>query len=195
VDTTETTLLRATPFPSILTFFFLSISLDQNHPIKTNVVFAQSRSDAHNYSQSKSESTQHRNGYGSPSSPVNANFASRSRSPHSHSHPKDTNGYSADPASPTNKALNLTTSPSRHRPTQEPPTRHTPTPAASMSSILNPEPAAAPASAPAAPSSVSPKAFSHLLVAHGKCMDYHSPRHAAHFSFLTTYSTDITSIL
>ncbi|KAM0813443.1 putative SNF2 family N-terminal domain-containing protein [Seiridium cardinale] len=125
-----------------------------------------SRSDAYNYAQPKSDST-HRNGYGSPSSPVNANLAPRSRSPHSHSHPKN-NGYSADPASPTNKALNLTTSPSRQHPAQESSTRHTPTPAASMSSILNPEPAAAPANAPAAASSTPSRAaelmsFSNIL--------------------------------
>ncbi|KAH6652567.1 SNF2 family N-terminal domain-containing protein [Truncatella angustata] len=110
----------------------------------------------------KIESSHYRNGYGSPASPVNAtNLPPRTRSPHSHlhshshsdshshSHPKNTNGHSADPASPTNKALNLTSSPSRHRPAQESSARQsTKTPAVSMSSILNPEPAAAPAPAP-----------------------------------------------
>ncbi|KAI0123487.1 SNF2 family N-terminal domain-containing protein [Xylariales sp. AK1849] len=132
----------------------------------------QSRSDAYSYSQQpKSESAQYRNGYGSPSSPVNANFAPRSRSPHSHSHPnKSTNGYSADPTSPTNKALNLTSSPSRHhRPAPEAPSassRHSPTPAASLPSILNPEPTTGPTSA--VPSSTPSRAaelmsFSNIL--------------------------------
>ncbi|KAK8857164.1 SNF2 family N-terminal domain-containing protein [Apiospora arundinis] len=95
------------------------------------------------------------NGYGSPS-PVNADFPARSRSPRSHSK-TTTNGASADPPSPTNKALNLAASPSRHRTQPEPAsTTSLPasTPAASLPSILNPEPvassitAAAPASTP-----------------------------------------------
>jgi hypothetical protein len=124
--------------------------------LNTNADYSQSRSDAYGYSQPKSETSQQRNGYGSPSSPVNTSLAPRSRSPTSHSNPKNTNGYSADPASPTNKALNLTSSPARSRPAQEPPTRQTPvTTASSMSSILNPEPAAPQPSTPAASSSVS----------------------------------------
>ncbi|KAI1860261.1 uncharacterized protein JN550_011639 [Neoarthrinium moseri] len=118
------------------------------------------RSDAYNHSQPKSESAQYRNGYGSPSSSMNA----RSRSPHSHSHPKNANGngYSADPASPTNKALNLASSPSRSRAAPEP----TSTPAPSLPSLLNPEPPAP--AAPAAPSSTPSRAaelmsFSNIL--------------------------------
>ncbi|KAH8664590.1 SNF2 family N-terminal domain-containing protein [Xylariales sp. PMI_506] len=140
-----------------------------------------SRSDPYgNYSQpsaTKTESSTHyRNGYGSPSSPANSNFASRSRSPHghSHSHPKSTNGYNADPASPTNKALNLTSSPSRNHRSAHEVASTTSTPAASLPSILNPEPAAPTATstpaqtqapAPASPPSRAAKlmSFSNIL--------------------------------
>ncbi|KAK7910986.1 SNF2 family domain-containing protein [Apiospora marii] len=107
------------------------------------------------------------NGYGSPS-PVNANFPPRGRSPRSHS--KTTNGTSADPPSPTNKALNLAASPSRHRtqPEAASTTSHqSSTPAASLPSILNPEPAASSITA-AAPASTPSRAaelmsFSNIL--------------------------------
>lgn len=98
----------------------------------------------------KSEPAQHRKPYGS-ASPVNANFPQRTRSP-SHSLSKGTNGYAAEPSSPTNKALNLGSPTSRHRPSTE---RGTPAP--SLPSLLNPEPAA-PSPAPAAASAPAPTA-------------------------------------
>ncbi|KAI1255733.1 Chromatin-remodeling ATPase INO80 [Eutypa lata] len=89
------------------------------------------------------------------------------QSPHSHSHPK--NGTDTHPNSPSNKALNLTSPPSRHRATSDASAsanRHTPTPAPSLPSILNPEPSTA--SATAAPASTPSRAaelmsFSNIL--------------------------------
>ncbi len=103
----------------------------------------QSRSDSHDYPQSKSKSkpdsnNHYYNGYRS-TSPIHAK--GRPQSPHSHSHPK--NGTDTHPSSPSNKALNLASPPSRHRATLDASTsanRHTPTPAPSLPSILNPEP-------------------------------------------------------
>ena len=115
---------------------------------------SQSRSDAYDYPQSKSKSdsnNHHYNGYRS-TSPINTK--GHLQSPHSHSHPK--NGTDTHPNSPSNKALNLTSPPSRHRATSDASAsanRHTPTPAPSLPSILNPEPSTA--SATAAPASVS----------------------------------------
>lgn len=124
---------------------------------------SQSRLNEHPYSSTQNQ----RNGHESPSSPVKRESAPRSRSPLSHSHPKSSNGYSADPASPTNKALNLKSSPSRSRPAPEAPAREVSSKPAvsSMSSILNPEPAAAPATAPAA-SSVSRPISNHQFLMH-----------------------------
>ncbi|KAI1099036.1 SNF2 family N-terminal domain-containing protein [Jackrogersella minutella] len=94
------------------------------------------RSDPYDFPQTKSESNQYYNGYGSPS-PVNAKYP---RSPHSHSHPKN----DGRPTSPSNKALSLASPPSRHNRAALDPisstNRHTPTPAPSLPSILNPEP-------------------------------------------------------
>ncbi|KAI4859435.1 SNF2 family N-terminal domain-containing protein [Hypoxylon rubiginosum] len=100
--------------------------------------WSKQRPDPYDYPQSKSESNnQYYNGYGSPS-PVNAKYP---RSPHSHSHPKP----DGRPTSPSNKALNLASPPSRHNRAAldsiSSTNRHTPTPAPSLPSILNPEPA------------------------------------------------------
>ncbi|KAI1458961.1 hypothetical protein F4805DRAFT_466528 [Annulohypoxylon moriforme] len=97
--------------------------------------WSKQRSDPYDFPQPKSESNQYYNGYGSPS-PVNSKYP---RSPHSHSHPKN----DGRPTSPSNKALNLGSPPSRHRAALDPissTNRHTPTPAPSLPSILNPEP-------------------------------------------------------
>ncbi|RYP08031.1 hypothetical protein DL764_002177 [Monosporascus ibericus] len=108
----------------------------------------QSRPEPYDYPQpkSKSESSHYYNGYGS-TSPMNSK--ARLRSPHPHSHPK--NGTDARPSSPSNKALNLASPPSRHRATPDvsaSANRHTPTPAPSLPSILNPEPSITSASTP-----------------------------------------------
>ncbi|KAI1411812.1 SNF2 family N-terminal domain-containing protein [Hypoxylon sp. FL1857] len=98
--------------------------------------WSKQRPDPYEYPQSKNDSNQYYNGYGSPS-PVNAKYP---RSPHSHSHPKN----DGRPTSPSNKALNLGSPPSRHNraalDTISSTNRHTPTPAPSLPSILNPEP-------------------------------------------------------
>ncbi|KAI1339430.1 SNF2 family N-terminal domain-containing protein [Xylariaceae sp. FL0016] len=121
----------------------------------------QHRSDA-----SKAESNNpYYNGYGSPS-PVNSKYPPRS--PHSHSHPK--NG-AAGSASPSNKALHMGSPPSRHRTASDGVTsanRHTPTPAPSLPSILNPEPGASTSSVLAPPASTPSRAaelmsFSNIL--------------------------------
>ncbi|OTA99415.1 hypothetical protein M426DRAFT_86644 [Hypoxylon sp. CI-4A] len=85
----------------------------------------------------RTESNHYHNGYGSPS-PVIAKY---SQSPHSHSHPKN----DGRPTSPSNKALNLGSPPSRHNRAaldliSSSTNRHTPAPAPSLPSILNPEP-------------------------------------------------------
>ncbi|KAI0598908.1 SNF2 family N-terminal domain-containing protein [Biscogniauxia sp. FL1348] len=104
----------------------------------------QSRPDPYDYTQPKSESSRYYNGFASPSS---ASLTNPPRSPHSHSHshshshPKNGTGS----ASPSHKALHLASPPSRHRnasDTTSSTNRHTPTPAPSLPSILNPEPAA-----------------------------------------------------
>ncbi|KAI0471047.1 SNF2 family N-terminal domain-containing protein [Xylariaceae sp. FL0804] len=135
-----------------------SISLDWFPPRN-----AASRSDTYDYSHTKSEVSSYRNGYGSHS-PVDAKVPARS--PHSHSHPQ--NG--TNPASPANKGTHLGSPPSRHRLASDGATsanRHTPTPAPSMPSILNPEPAA-PSSGLAPPASTPSRAaelmsFSNIL--------------------------------
>ncbi|KAH8167560.1 hypothetical protein CIB48_g673 [Xylaria polymorpha] len=128
---------------------------------------AQSRSDAYDYPPSKSESSHYysnntkNNGYGSSSPAANSKFPSRSSHPHSHSHPK--NG--ADAA--TNH-LRMGSPSSRHRNPSDSlssTTRQTSTPAPSLPSILNPEPASA---TPTASSSTPSRAaelmsFSNIL--------------------------------
>ncbi|KAI1464454.1 SNF2 family N-terminal domain-containing protein [Daldinia caldariorum] len=98
--------------------------------------WSKQRSDPYDFLQSKTESNQYYNGYGSPS-PVNAKYP---RSPHSHSHPKN----DGRPTSPSNKALNLGSPPSRHNRTAldsiTSTNRNTSTPAPSLPSLLNPEP-------------------------------------------------------
>ncbi|KAI0159948.1 SNF2 family N-terminal domain-containing protein [Hypoxylon sp. FL1284] len=97
--------------------------------------WSKQRPEPYDYAQPKTESSNqyYNNGYGSPS-PVNAKYP---RSPHSHSHPNP----DGRPSSPSNKALNLASPPSRpSRGLDSTTNRNTPTPAPSLPSLLNPEP-------------------------------------------------------
>lgn len=160
----KSTVSASTPSVFATTFLFLRLLPADCIPRQSSSSSRNHNNNSSNdtygsYSQPpKSEPAQHRKGYGS-ASPVNANFPQRTRSP-SHSLSKGTNGYTAEPQSPTNKALNLGLPASRHRtPTERG------TPATSLPSLLNPEPAA-PSPAPAAavtPATTAPSSVSYII--------------------------------
>lgn len=125
----------------------------------------QSRSDMYDYPTSKTESSQyfsskHHTNNGYASSPSTANPKFPSRSPHPHSHPK--NGIDA-----MNNGLRTASPSARHRNPSDSlssASRHTSTPAASLPSILNPEPISTPAASSNTPSRAAElMSFSNIL--------------------------------